>query len=317
MDETPSPLPRRALWALFPLTVLTMLPVTGVVPVLKILVGDHYGVGPMATSLFMSINMVGALLAAPLLGAWSDRAGNTRSIPVVCALADATLWWMLSSWPPFALLLGLRLLEGAAHIGVLTMLMATMSHASVGPRRAARMAGMGGAIIFGVAVGAPLGGVLGRVEVVLPLRLGMGIMVCVALVGAVLLPVAWGRLRAPPALPWPRGVVGRAARSCALYGCRTCSVSWTALPWGSSSWVCDVRGASRLRPHARGIFHGRLHDDLHGPELSRRAPRRAGGVVAGFYCWAVGSTVWPMRRWLGPPGARSGVSWWPAGPCRP
>jgi hypothetical protein len=30
MDETPSPLPRRALVALFPLTVLTMLPVTGV-----------------------------------------------------------------------------------------------------------------------------------------------------------------------------------------------------------------------------------------------------------------------------------------------
>jgi MFS family permease len=188
MEYAPSPLSRRALVALFPLTVLTMLPVTGVVPVLKILVGDHYGVGPLATSLFMSINMVGALLAAPLLGAWSDRAGNSRTLLVVCAVTDAVVWGLLALRPPFALLLGLRLVEGAAHIGVLTMLMATMSHASVGPRRAARMAGMGGAIIFGVAVGAPLGGVLGRVDVVLPLRLGVGIMVCVALLGAVLLP---------------------------------------------------------------------------------------------------------------------------------
>ena len=56
MSNASPALPRRTLVALFPLTVLTMLPVTGVVPVLKLLVGDHYQVGPFATSAFMSIN---------------------------------------------------------------------------------------------------------------------------------------------------------------------------------------------------------------------------------------------------------------------
>lgn len=227
MPDTAAPaghldwLPRRSLVALFPLTVLTMLPVTGVVPVLKLLVGDHYGAGPLATSLFMSINMLGALLAAPWLGAWSDRLGTTRVFLVVCALADAALWWLLALRPPFALLLALRLMEGVAHIGVLTMLMATMSHASVGPRRAARMAGMGGAIIFGVAIGAPLGGVLGRVDMLLPLRLGAGIMVVVALAGALLIPARLGASTATTLRTgrrWPGWQVARALWMPYLFG---------------------------------------------------------------------------------------------------
>ncbi|MFH2009044.1 MAG: MFS transporter [bacterium] len=181
-------LSRAALVALFPLTVLTMLPVTGVVPVLKPLIQDHYAVGELSTSLFMSINMLGALAAAPLLGWWSDRTGASRTILLACALTDGLLWWLLSTRPAFPVLMTLRLLEGAAHIGVLTMLMAMMSGVSVGPRRSARMAGMGGAIIFGVALGAPLGGILGRHDVLLPLRLGVGIMLAVALTALLVLP---------------------------------------------------------------------------------------------------------------------------------
>jgi len=196
------------LGALLVLTVLTMLPVTGVVPILKRLIQDHYGVGDLATSLFMSINMVGALVAAPLLGRLADRHGRPRDLLVACALADAALWVALSLQPSFAVLMALRLLEGAAHIGALTMLMAVMSHASAGPGRRPRMAAMGGAIIFGVALGAPLGGALGRAALLLPLQLGAAVMVGVALAALLALPGRVGEGTPPAPAParrrWPR-----------------------------------------------------------------------------------------------------------------
>lgn len=197
-------LPRYAVIALFPLTVCTMLPVTGVVPILKQLVQDHYHASDLATSLFMSINMIGALLAAPVLGWLSDRFGLTRSILVVTAITDAVLWWMISYRPAFEVLMGLRLIEGAAHIGALSMLMATMSHASAGRGRRARMAGMGGAVIFGVAIGAPLGGLLGQQVVELPLQVGSALMLFVAVTAVVIIPRSLGSAD-PKALPrWPK-----------------------------------------------------------------------------------------------------------------
>ncbi len=103
-----------ALWSMFPLTVLTMLPVTGVVPILKQLVRDHYDLSDLGTSLFMSINMVGALLAAPMLGWLSNRYGWTRTILVVSAVVDGGLWWLISLQPSLLSLTVLRTLEGAA-----------------------------------------------------------------------------------------------------------------------------------------------------------------------------------------------------------
>ena len=98
--------PRHTLLALFPLTIATMLPVTGVVPILKGLLQDHYGAGDLVPSLFMSINMVGALVAAPVLGWVADRTGRLRLILVACALTDALLWAAFSQLPPLPLLLG-------------------------------------------------------------------------------------------------------------------------------------------------------------------------------------------------------------------
>ena len=66
------------LLALGALTLGIMAPVTMPVPVLRELVYDRFAVSELATSLFMSINMLGALLAAPLAGAAVDRGGRGR-----------------------------------------------------------------------------------------------------------------------------------------------------------------------------------------------------------------------------------------------
>ncbi len=67
------------------LALLVLLPVTLPVPVLRELVQERFGVSELATSLFMSVNMVGALLAAPLAGALADHWGGRRALLVLRA----------------------------------------------------------------------------------------------------------------------------------------------------------------------------------------------------------------------------------------
>ena len=55
---------RLATLGLLAMSIMT--PVTLPVPVLRELVGERFAVSEFATSLFMSVNMIGALLMAPL-----------------------------------------------------------------------------------------------------------------------------------------------------------------------------------------------------------------------------------------------------------
>ena len=207
-------LSRSRFLGLAAVTVLTMLPVTAVVPVLKPLIADRYGVRDLAASTFMSLNMLGALAGAPLAGWLSDRRGWTLRLLVPAAFADAALWAAMSSTPPFWVLSILRFLEGAAHIAVLSLLLAVASRGAGHGARRMRTAAMGGAVVLGVAVGAPLGGLLGTPSPIVPLQTGAVVMVVVACCtmglvparGFVPRPDAHPRLpslHAPPALRLP------------------------------------------------------------------------------------------------------------------
>src|SRR5262245_8207876 len=98
------------------LAVGIMAPVTLPVPVLRELVHDRFGVSELLTSLFMSVNMIGALVAAPLVGALADRIGRRRAILVGALGLDALCFFALTAKVPFALFLAVRFVEGCAHI---------------------------------------------------------------------------------------------------------------------------------------------------------------------------------------------------------
>ena len=74
------------------LAVMILLPVTLPVTVLRGLVQERFGVSEFLTSLFMSINMLGAVIAAPLAGALADRVGRA---PLTSARSHCC-----SAWPP-------------------------------------------------------------------------------------------------------------------------------------------------------------------------------------------------------------------------
>ncbi len=168
------------------IAVLMLAPVTMPVPVLRDLVQTRFAVGDLLTSLFMSINMVGALFTAPLVGAVADRLGRQRSLIVAALACDALCLWLLTTTLPFAVFLAVRCLEGCAHIAALSLLLSLAGDLSAGGGRARMMGAVGTGITLGVALGAPLGGFLGRANPLAPLQVGA----CVLLAAAMLVAFA-------------------------------------------------------------------------------------------------------------------------------
>ncbi|MFC1491898.1 MFS transporter, partial [Nitrospinota bacterium] len=150
--------------ALYLLVFLAVLPVTLLVPILKPLVLDRYPVGLFAAHAFLSVNMISAILAAPLVGWLVDRIGRRQPIVVAAFVLDAFLLLALGGAPNYASLMILRLLEGVTHIAALTGVMgAALTLAHRHPTRAGGIMGaVGAAIVFSVALGAGLGGFLSK-----------------------------------------------------------------------------------------------------------------------------------------------------------
>src|SRR5690606_10580786 len=103
---------------------LLMLPVTGLVPVLTGLTQGRFpGTSDVARHLFMSVNMIGAILAAPLAGLASDSLG--RRMPLIMAgfaVNGLTLLLIAGDWS-YPVILLLRFIEGGAHMTSLSLLM--------------------------------------------------------------------------------------------------------------------------------------------------------------------------------------------------
>ncbi|MDY6978941.1 MAG: MFS transporter [Pseudomonadota bacterium] len=142
---------------------LLMLPVTAMVPVLRELtLGRYPGLGEFEQHLFMSANMFGALLFAPLAGLLSDWWRRRKPIIVMALALNALSLFMLTlSWD-YPVYLLWRFFEGCMHITCLSLLMAlAVDHAR--QRRTGAVMGLVGASLgLGVASGAPLGGLIGE-----------------------------------------------------------------------------------------------------------------------------------------------------------
>jgi len=186
-------------------TFLLMLPETLPVPVLRGLVLERFSVSDALTSWFMAANMVGALIAAPVVGLWGDRFGRRR----LCLLAtciDALLMQAMAHPTGFATFLLLRVAEGAVHITALTLVMSLTADAA-GSRRGRALGSLGAGLTLGVATGAAIGGVLGHDDPLRTLHAASLVLLAAAGLAAAVLP------HHPPAAMRPRrGELLRALR---------------------------------------------------------------------------------------------------------
>lgn len=144
---------------------LLMLPVTAIVPVLRELtLGRYPGLGEFEQHLFMSANMLGALLFAPLAGLLSDWWRRRKPIIVMALALNAlslSLFMLTLSWD-YPVYLLWRFFEGCMHITSLSLLMTlAVDHARL-HRTGAVMGLVGASLGLGVASGAPLGGLIGE-----------------------------------------------------------------------------------------------------------------------------------------------------------
>jgi MFS family permease len=197
------------LGALGALAVLVLVPVTLPVPVLRALVQERFGVSELLTSLFMSINMAGAVLAAPLAGALADRFGRRPALIVAALVLDAGCFLALTRDVPFSVFMAIRFLEGCAHIFALSLVLA-LAAGSRGPEHRGRAMGIaGGGLLLGVAIGAPIGGVLGAGAPERTLYGGAVVLLAAAALAAVVLREVGSHAEARPGL----GAIFRTVRS--------------------------------------------------------------------------------------------------------
>jgi MFS family permease len=166
------------------LAMAIMMPVTLPVPVLRQIVQDRFAVSELLTSLFMSINMVGALLCAPLAGALADRWGRKQPLVIGALVLDAGCFLALAAPIPFPVFMAVRFVEGCAHITALSVLLMLASHSLPEAQRGRAMGVAGGSMMLGVALGAPIGGLLGRSSYLLPLQVGAGLALGAAVLAA-------------------------------------------------------------------------------------------------------------------------------------
>jgi MFS family permease len=173
------------------LALLMLVPVTLPVTVLRGLVQERFDVSELLTSLFMSVNMLGAVVSAPLAGAIADRTPRRAPLVVGALAVDAVLLLALAAPLPFPAFMAVRFFEGAAHIVALSTLLGIASQARSAEERGRVMGLTGGGIMLGVAIGAPIGGLIGHADPRIPLYAGSALVA-----GAALL--AWRVLEETP-----------------------------------------------------------------------------------------------------------------------
>jgi len=127
--------------------------------------------------LFMSVNMAGAIIGAPLLAAVADATGARRLTLIVAAVLDGALLFLASLPLDLSVVLALRTLQGAANVATVSLLMGMTTPRGVPVA--------GGATIAAIAVGAPLGTLLLPFGPAVPLQIGAMLPLVVAVaVGA-------------------------------------------------------------------------------------------------------------------------------------
>jgi DHA1 family tetracycline resistance protein-like MFS transporter len=142
------------------LLLLAMLNLTLVVVGLKELILDELGGTARDASLFFSVEMMAYIVFAPLWGMVSDRLGRRRLLIVVGFLASSVFYASYTVVESLSLLLTLRFFQGACSVMGWSTLMAMVLDQPDVRRRGRLMGVMGAAISLGVALGAPLGGIL-------------------------------------------------------------------------------------------------------------------------------------------------------------
>lgn len=172
------------------LVFLSMLSSTLLIPAVRPFFAEVHPSAEGGLFLFMSVNMLGAIIGAPLLGALADAVGKRWLVLIVAAVVDGAFLFLCSMPLDLGLVLVLRALQGAGNVAAVSLLM--------GLTTARGVPVAGGATIAAIAAGAPLGTLLLAFGPAAPLQVGAMLPLIVAVAIGALQPSApQGRSRTP------------------------------------------------------------------------------------------------------------------------
>ena len=163
-DTLAAPNQRGAPQILLPCLLLfgAMFNLTLVVAGLKEYVIEDLGGTVVDATLFFSVETFAYILFAPLWGLVSDRLGRRRPLVVVGFLLSSIAYTAYGLVDSVGVVLLLRFFQGGASVMGWSLVMAMVVDQSDELRRGRQMGLIGAALIFGVAMGAPMGGYLTR-----------------------------------------------------------------------------------------------------------------------------------------------------------
>jgi MFS transporter, AAHS family, 3-hydroxyphenylpropionic acid transporter len=171
------------------------------IPAIRPLFADRLHASDSAMHAFASVNMLGAIVGAPLFGRLADRTGRHALLAAALAFADALLLLACLAPTNVAAVLALRTAEGAAHVGALSVVLGAL-----GRNRRANGATPGaaaGAVMFAVAIGPAAGGALLASHVCAPFEAASALLAGVGLT-ALAFPATLGDFSHRTGLPAPR-----------------------------------------------------------------------------------------------------------------
>ncbi|MGQ0619132.1 MAG: MFS transporter [Panacagrimonas sp.] len=191
--------------ALMPITLIVFVDVLGFTVIIPLLpfYAQHYGATPLLIGALFSVYAVCSLVAAPLLGRWSDRYGRKR-ILLVSQFGSLLGFIMLALAPSLMWLFLARALDGLTAGNVATA-RAYISDVTAPKDRAAAFGVIAAAFGFGFLVGPAGAGLLAQFGHQVPLWVAAGLSAISILCTLFLLPArAPARLpsAAQPQMPW-------------------------------------------------------------------------------------------------------------------
>jgi MFS transporter, DHA1 family, tetracycline resistance protein len=189
----------RPLFVLF-LTILVNLIGFGIIIPLLPFYAQRFGASPFAIGLLFASFSAAQLVAAPVLGAWSDRWGRrpvligsligTAASFVVLALADS-LWVLFAA----------RIVDGLSG-GSITTARAYIADTTREEDRARAYGFLGAAFGLGFIIGPALGGAFSHISITAPIWVAAGVTVAAIVLAVVWLPETLHRKDAVSTSPW-------------------------------------------------------------------------------------------------------------------
>ncbi len=162
-----------------------MFNLTLVVAGLKEFIIEDLGGTIADATLFFSVETLAYILFAPLWGLLSDRFGLRKPLVVLGFAGSALIYLIYGKLHSIPLLLAFRFVQGAFSVLGWSTVMAMMLDHPVYGRKGRFMGLMGASLIFGVAIGAPMGGYLtrwfGARAPLLAAAISFGLLACLSL----------------------------------------------------------------------------------------------------------------------------------------